>query len=113
MSLMVSCGKDLVRYNPSTKNIEISSNNGFSWFKQSGNSLIGNVRGITNCDGTLLLCSDKGVFCSTNQGFSWFLQDNNKSFTDVQYIGGEVIAMSSDGHVYASCDQGFYWFKRR
>ena len=114
MSLMVVCGSELIRYNPSTSSIEASNSKGLSWFMRYRCSGMGNVRALTLHKGEIILCSDKGIYFSKNSGKAWAKRNSSdRNFVDIQDMGNELIATTSDGHVYASSSGGFSWFKRR
>ena len=85
MSLLVSNGTELIRYNTSSADIEFSNNRGMTWFVRSHGRDMGNVRAMTLHKGEIILCSD---------------------------IGSELVAITSDGHVFKSSNKGFYWYKR-
>ena len=114
MSLMISYGGELIRYNPSNSHIEYSNNQGRSWYQRYSGSNIGNVKGIIECGKELILCSDKGVFYSNNSGRSWYTRNSScKDFIDIQNAGNELLASTADGHLYYSNNQGRSWYKRR
>ena len=114
MSLMVVCGSELIRYNPSTSSIEASNSKGLSWFMRYRCSGMGNVRALTLHKGEIILCSDKGIYFSKSSGTAWAKRNSSeRNFVDIQDMGNELIATTSDGHVYASSSGGFSWFKRR
>ena len=113
MSLLVSNGTELIRYNTSSADIEFSNNRGMTWFVRSHGRDMGNVRAMTLHKGEIILCSDRGIFYSQNDGRSWFLRTGSeKSFVDLQDMGSELVAVTSDGHVFKSSNKGFYWYKR-
>ena len=64
MSLMISDGSEMIRYNPSTASIEASNSRGFSWSMRYRCSGIGNELIATTSDGH--------VYASSSGGFSWF-----------------------------------------
>ena len=114
MSLMVTHGSEMIRYNPSTSSIEYSNSRGLSWSMRYRCSDMGNVRALTMHKGEVILCSDQGIYFSKNFGMSWMKRNSSeRNFTDIQDMGNELIATTSDGHVYASSSGGFSWFKRR
>lgn len=114
MSLMVVCGSELIRYNPSTSSIEASKSKGLSWFMRYRCSGMGNVRALTLHKGEIILCSDKGIYFSKNSGTAWAKRNSSeRNFVDIQDMGNELIATTSDGHIYASSSGGFSWFKRK
>jgi len=114
MSLMVTMGSELIRYNPSKSSIEFSNSRGMSWFMRYNCSSMGKVRALAKHDKEIILCSDKGIYVSNSDGKSWFLRNGNyKSFVDMQDMGNELIATTADGHTYASSSGGFSWFLRR
>lgn len=114
MSLMLSYGGEMIRYNPSNFHIEYSNNQGRSWYARYTGSNIGAVKSITSCGKELLLCSDKGVFYSNNSGRSWYLRNSTyKNFVDISDVGNEVLASTDDGHVYYSNNQGCSWYRRK
>lgn len=113
MSLMVVNGSEMIRYNPSTSSIEVSTSGGVSWFMRYRCSGMGNVRAMTLHEGDIYLCSDQGVYISQNSGMGWFKRSGSeRNFVDIQDMGNELIAITSDGHVYASSN-GVSWFKRK
>ena len=113
MSLMVVCGSELIRYNPSTSSIEASKSKGLSWFMRYRCSGMGIVRALTLHKGEIILCSDKGIYFSKNSGKAWAKRGIERNFVDIQDMGKELIATTSDGHIYVSLSGGFSWFKRR
>ena len=114
MSLMVTNGSEMIRYNPSSSSIEYSNTRGFSWMMRYRCSNMGNVRALTMHKGEVILCSDQGIYFSKNFGIAWMKRNgSDRKFTDIQDMGSELIATTSDGHVYASSSGGFSWFKRR
>ena len=114
MSLIVSNGSEMIRYNPSANAIEASNSRGFSWSMRCRCSGMGNVRALTLHKGEIILCSDQGIYFSKNAGRAWMKRNSSeRSFVDIQDMGNELIATTSDGHVYASSSGGFSWFKRR
>ena len=114
MSLMVVCGSELIRYNPSANAIEATSSKGFSWSMRYRCSGMGNIRALTMHNGEIILCSDQGIYFSKNSGKAWSKRNNSeRNFVDIQDMGNELIATTSDGHVYASSSGGFSWFKRK
>ena len=113
MSLMVSNGSEMIRYNPSTSSIEYSNSRGFSWFMRCRCSDMGKVRAMTLHKGEVILCSDQGIYVSKNFGMAWFKRGSERNFIDIQDMGNELIATTSDGHVYASSSGGISWFKRK
>ena len=114
MSLMVTNGSEMIRYNPSSSSIEYSNTRGFSWMMRCRCSDLGNVRVLTMHKGEVILCSDQGIYVSKSFGMSWMKRNgSDRNFTDIQDMGNELIATTSDGHVYASSSGGFSWFKRR
>ena len=113
MSLMVTNGSEMIRYNPSTSSIEYSNSKGYSWFMRYRCSGMGNVRAMTMHKGEVILCSDQGIYASNSFGHSWFKRGSERNFVDIQDMGNELIATASDGHIYASSSGGFSWFKRR
>ena len=114
MSLMISYGGEMIRYNPSNSHIEYSNNQGRSWYARYTSSCIGNVKCLTPCGNELLLCSDKGVFYSNNSGRAWYLRNSTyKNFVDITDAGKELLASTDDGHVYYSNNQGRAWYRRR
>ena len=62
MSLLVSNGTELIRYNTSSADIEFSNNRGMTWFVRSHGRDMGNVRAMTLHKGEIILCSDRGIF---------------------------------------------------
>ena len=114
MSLMVSNGSEMIRFNPATSAIEASNSRGLSWFMRYNCSSMGKVRALTLHKGEIILCSDKGIYFSKSSGRSWSMRNSSeRNFVDIQDMGNELIATTSDGHVYASSSGGFSWFKRR
>ena len=114
MSLMVSGGAEMIRYNPSTTSIESSNSKGSSWSMRYRCSGMGNVRALTLHKGEIILCSDQGVYISKNSGKAWSKRNSSeRNFVDIQDMGNELVATTSDGHVYASSSGGFSWFERR
>ena len=114
MSLMVSNGSEMIRYNPSANAIEASSSKGFSWSMRYRCSGMGNVRALTMHKGEIILCSDQGIYVSKCAGSAWSKRNSSeRNFVDIQDMGNELIATTSDGHIYASSSGGFSWFKRR
>lgn len=114
MSLIVSNGSEMIRYNPSTSAIECSNSKGVSWFMRCRCSNIGRVRAMTMHKGEIILCSDQGIYASKNSGLAWMKRNSSdRNFTDIQDMGNELIATTSDGHIYASSSGGFSWFKKR
>ena len=114
MSLIVSDGSEMIRYNPSTSSIEASNSKGFSWMMRYRCSGMGNVRALTLHKEEIILCSDKGIYFSKSSGMAWAKRNSSdRNFVDIQDMGNELIATTSDGHVYASSSGGFSWFKRR
>lgn len=114
MSLMVTNGSEMIRYNPSTRSIEYSNSRGFSWFMRCRCSDMGKVRALTFHKGEIILCSDQGIYVSKNFGMAWMKRNSSeRNFTDIQDMGNELIATTSDGHIYASSSGGCSWFKRR
>ena len=114
MGLMVTFGNELIRYNPSNRHIEYSTNRGSSWYCRNSGSSIGNVRSIIVYGDELILCSDKGVMYSTNKGSSWYTRNSsNKNFIDLQDAGKEILASTDDGHLYYSTNKGSSWYRRR
>ncbi|MCQ2135436.1 MAG: hypothetical protein MJY67_00820 [Bacteroidales bacterium] len=114
MGLMVTFGNELIRYNPSNKRIEYSTNRGSSWYTRSSSSSIGNVKALIVYGNELLLCSDKGVMYSTNKGASWYTRTtSHRDFIDMQDAGKELLATTSDGHLYYSTNKGASWYRRR
>ena len=114
MSLMVSSGSEMIRFNPSTSAIEASNSRGLSWFMRYNCSSMGKVRALTLHKGEIILCSDNGIYFSKSSGRSWSMRNSSeRNFVDIQDMGNELIATTSDGHVYASSSGGFGWFKRR
>jgi hypothetical protein len=114
MSLMVSNGSEMIRYNPSANAIEASSSNGFSWSMRYRCSGMGNIRALTMHKGEIILCSDQGIYVSKCLGSAWSKRNSSeRNFVDIQDMGNELIATTSDGHIYASSSGGFSWFKRR
>lgn len=103
MSLMVSDGYEMIRYNPSANAIEAPSSNGFSWMMRYRCSGMGNIRALTMHKGEIILCSDQGIYFSKSSGKAWSKRNNSeRNFVDIQDMGSELIATTSDGHVYAS-----------
>lgn len=114
MSLMVSDGSEMIRYNPSANAIEASHTRGFSWMMRYRCSGMGKIRALTMHKGEIILCSDQGIYFSTNSGRGWMKRNGSeRNFIDIQDMGNELIATTSDGHVYASSSGGFSWFKRK
>lgn len=114
MSLIVSDGSEMIRYNPSKASIEASNSRGFSWSMRYRCSSMGNVRAMTMHKGEIILCSDQGIYVSKNSGKAWSKRNSSeRNFVDIQDMGNELIATTSDGHVYASSSGGFSWFKRK
>lgn len=114
MALMISYGGELVRYNPSTKNIEYSTNQGRTWMMRCSGSNLGKVTCIMPYGKELMLCSDKGVYYSTNSGRSWMLRcSSRKDFIDMQDMGKEILASTDNGHIYYSTNQGRSWMLRK
>ncbi len=114
MTLCVVNESEMIRYNPSTSAIEVSSSRGFSWSMRYRCSDMGNVRALTQHKGEIILCSDQGIYVSKNAGRAWAKRNgSDRHFVDIQDMGSELIATTSDGHVYASSSGGFSWFKRR
>ena len=114
MSLMVTNGSEMIRYNPSTSSIEYSNSRGLSWMMRCRCSNMGHVRALTLHKGEVILCSDQGIYVSKSFGMSWMKRNgSDRNFTDIQDMGSELIATTSDGHIYASSSGGFSWFKRR
>ncbi len=114
MSLMISYGGEMIRYNPANSHIEYSNNGGRAWYVRYTGSSIGNVRCITDCGKELLLCSDKGVFYSNNSGRAWYIRNSSfKNFIEISNAGNELLASTDDGHVYYSNNQGRAWYKRK
>lgn len=113
MSLMITNGSEMIRYNPSTSTIEYSNSKGYSWFMRYSCSNMGKVRAMTLHKGEVILCSDLGIYASKSFGHSWFKRGSERNFTDIQDMGNELIATASDGHIYASSSGGLSWFKRR
>ena len=114
MSLIVSDGSEMIRYNPATGSIEASKSRGLSWSMRYRCSGMGNVRALTMHKGEILLCSDQGIYASKNAGGTWFKRNSSeRHFVDIQDMGNELIAIRSDGHIYASSSSGLSWFKRR
>ena len=113
MSLMVTNGSEMIRYNPSTSSIEYSNSRGLSWMMRCRCSNMGHVRALTLHKGEVILCSDQGIYVSKNFGMAWFKRSSERNFVDIQDMGNELIATTSDGHIYASSSGGFSWFKRR
>ena len=113
MSLMVTNGSEMIRYNPSTSSIEYSNSRGFSWFMRCRCSNIGKVRAMTMHKGEVILCSDQGIYASKNFGHAWIKRGIERNFVDIQDMGKELIATTSDGHIYVSLSEGFSWFRRR
>ena len=114
MSLIVSNGSEMIRYNPSAKAIEASNSRGLSWSMRYRCSDMGNVRAMTLHKGEIILCSDQGIYFSKNSGMAWSKRNGSeRNFIDIQDMGNELVATTSDGHVYASSSGGFSWFKRR
>lgn len=114
MSLIVSNGSEMIRYNPSTASIEASNSRGISWPMRYRCSGMGNVRAMTMHKGELILCSDQGIYSSKNSGKAWSKRNSSeRNFVDIQDMGNELIATTSDGHIYASSSGGFSWFKRK
>lgn len=114
MSLMISYGGEMIRYNPSNSHIEYSNNQGRSWYVRYSGSNIGNVKCLTACGNELLLCSDKGVFYSNNSGRAWYIRNSScKNFIDITENGKELLASTDDGHLYYSNNQGRAWYRRR
>ncbi len=114
MSLMVSDGSEIIRYNPSENAIEASSSRGFSWSMRYRCSGMGNIRALTMHKGEIILCSDQGIYFSKNSGKAWSKRNNSElNFVDIQDMGNELIATTSDGHVYVSSSGGFSCFKRK
>ena len=114
MSLMVSDGSEMIRYNPSTASIEASNSKGISWSMRYRCSGMGNVRALTMHKGEIILCSDQGIYFSKSSGKAWSKRNSSeRNFVDIQDMGNELIATTSDGHIYASSSGGFSWFKRR
>ena len=114
MSLIVSDGSEMIRYNPSTASIEASNTRGFSWSMRYRCSGMGNIRALTMHKGELILCSDQGIYVSKCAGSAWSKRNSSeRNFVDIQDMGNELIATTSDGHVYASSSGGFSWFKRK
>lgn len=114
MSLIVSDGSEMIRYNSLTASIESSSSRGISWFMRYRCSGMGNVRALTMHKGEIILCSDQGLYASKSSGSAWSKRNSSeRNFVDIQDMGNELIATTSDGHIYASSSGGFSWFKRR
>ncbi len=114
MSLMVSDGSEMIRYNPSSVSIEASNSRGISWSMRYRCSGMGHVRALTKHKGEIILCSDQGIYFSNNSGRAWAKRNSSeRNFVDIQDMGNELIATTSDGHIYASSSGGFSWFKRR
>ena len=114
MSLIVSNGSEMIRYNPSANAIEASNSRGLSWSVRYRCSGMGNVRAMTLHKGEIILCSDRGIYFSKNSGMAWSKRNSSeRNFVDIQDMGNELVATTSDGHVYASSSGGFSWFKRR
>jgi len=114
MSLIVSNGSEMIRYNPSTASIEASNSRGISWFMRYRCSGMGNIRALTMHKGEIILCSDQGIYFSKNSGKAWSKRNSSeRNFVDIQDMGNELIATTSDGHIYVSSSNGLSWFKRR
>jgi len=114
MSLMLSYGGELIRYNPANSHIEYSNNQGRSWYIRNDGSSVGKVKSIVECKGELILCSDKGVFYSNNAGRAWYIRStSHKNFVDLNYTGSELLANADDGHLYYSNNAGRAWYIRR
>ena len=114
MGLMVSFGNELIRYNPSNRHIEYSTNRGSSWYARNSGSNIGAVKSLITCGNELILCSDKGVMYSTNKGASWYMRcASRKDFIDLQDAGREILASTADGHLYYSTNKGASWYRRK
>jgi len=114
MSLMLSYNGELIRYNPANSHIEYSNNQGRSWYLRNSGDNIGKVKSIIECNGELILCSDKGVFYSNNAGRAWYTRNNSyKNFIDLNNTGSELLANTDDGHLYYSNNQGRAWYRRK
>ena len=114
MSLMVSYGGELVRYNPANGHIEYSTSQGRSWLTRNSGSSLGEVRCLLVYGKEILLCSDKGVYYSTSGGRSWLVRSpSHKDFVELQDCGKEILATTADGHIYYSTSAGRSWLRRR
>ena len=113
MGIMVTFGNELVRFNPSNKRIEYSTNRGLTWNTRNSSPSIGNVKSIIVYGNELILCSDKGVMYSNNKGVSWFTRNSSKKdFIDLLDTGREILATKEDGSIYYSTDKGISWYRR-
>jgi len=114
MSLMISCGNELIRYNPSNGKIEYSTSQGRVWSTRCFGSNIGRVTCLIDLGKEFLLCSDKGVFYSTSQGRVWSNRTTAyKNFIEMQDMGKEILASTDDGHIYYSTSAGRVWSRRK
>ena len=114
MGLMVTLGRELIRYNPSNGHIEYSTSQGRVWSTRYSGSSIGSVKSLIVYRNELILCSDKGVFCSTSQGRVWAVRSSsNRNFIDLLESGPELLAYTDDGHLYYSTSAGRVWSRRK
>lgn len=71
MGLMVTMGNELIRYNPSNKHIEYSTNRGSSWYTR--NSSNKNFIDLQDAGKEILASTDDGhLYYSTSKGSSWY-----------------------------------------
>ena len=71
MGLMVSFGNELIRYNPSNRHIEYSTNRGASWYTRCSSHK--DFIDLQDAGKEILASTSDGhLYYSTNKGSSWY-----------------------------------------
>ncbi len=106
---------ELLRINPSTNTIEVSTNEGRSWSQRCVNSSYGTFRDLLVFGREILAATTRGLYVSTNaaRSFSPRCVSNSSygDFLNLQADGNTLLANTTRG-LYYSTNGGRGWMRR-
>ena len=105
---------ELLRINPSSNTIEVSTNGGRSWIPRCTNASYGTFRDLLLVGREILAATSRGLYVSTNAARSFSPRCVNTSYGDflnLQDEGNTLLANTSKG-LYYSTNGGRSWVRR-
>lgn len=105
---------ELLRINPSSNAIEVSTNEGRSWSPRCTNASYGSFRDLLLVGREILAATSRGLFVSTNSARSFSPRCTNTSygeFFNLQEEGNTLLANTTKG-LYYSTNGGRGWVRR-